>query len=411
MKKDNENLNINKSNKKTKKESTQEHKIRKKNAYQRVKVKSSVLYFSQLYNNKSNFKQVLLIIFIGILYGTCLVFLVQNTGLYELGLSAIGQSIGRLTQFLLRYNGYSVELSYFWYNLIFWILYFILNIPLLLLSYKYLSKRFFYFTILFLFVQTLVGLVIGFIPSVEDVFIFANLNKGSPVGFTDYAIYMTLWNSSSDATKQVSIILYGLAWGSLNGVFTGALFILESCSGGFDILGTMIAKKKHKDLGQVLTILNVISLIFANLIGNFIPAIIALNTEKIDTTQVQENTLALDVLFSPNFLAGLGMMAIFQVCINLIFPRYKTVQVQIFAKEYQQLLNTIYENSSSRFSFSVSKVIGSYSKQEQFMIFTNCMYIDAADLISLIREYDKNILITVIDIKKTDGYIYVNTSL
>lgn len=411
MKKDNENLNINKSNKKTKKESTQEHKIRKKNAYQRVKVKSSVLYFSQLYNNKSNFKQVLLIIFIGILYGTCLVFLVQNTGLYELGLSAIGQSIGRLTQFLLRYNGYSVELSYFWYNLIFWILYFMLNIPLLLLSYKYLSKRFFYFTILFLFVQTLVGLVIGFIPSVEDVFIFANLNKGSPVGFTDYAIYMTLWNSSSDATKQVSIILYGLAWGSLNGVFTGALFILESCSGGFDILGTMIAKKKHKDLGQVLTILNVISLIFANLIGNFIPAIIALNTEKIDTTQVQENTLALDVLFSPNFLAGLGMMAIFQVCINLIFPRYKTVQVQIFAKEYQQLLNTIYENSSSRFSFSVSKVIGSYSKQEQFMIFTNCMYIDAADLISLIREYDKNILITVIDIKKTDGYIYVNTSL
>lgn len=411
MKKDNENLNINKSNKKTKKESTQEHKIRKKNAYQRVKVKSSVLYFSQLYNNKSNFKQVLLIIFIAILYGTCLVFLVQNTGLYELGLSAIGQSIGRLTQFLLRYNGYSVELSYFWYNLIFWILYFILNIPLLLLSYKYLSKRFFYFTILFLFVQTLVGLVIGFIPSVEDVFIFANLNKGSPVGFTDYAIYMTLWNSSSDATKQVSIILYGLAWGSLNGVFTGALFILESCSGGFDILGTMIAKKKHKDLGQVLTILNVISLIFANLIGNFIPAIIALNTEKIDTTQVQENTLALDVLFSPNFLAGLGMMAIFQVCINLIFPRYKTVQVQIFAKEYQQLLNTIYENSSSRFSFSVSKVIGSYSKQEQFMIFTNCMYIDAADLISLIREYDKNILITVIDIKKTDGYIYVNTSL
>lgn len=411
MKKDNENLNINKSNKKTKKESTQEHKIRRKNAYQRVKVKSSVLYFSQLYNNKSNFKQVLLIIFIAILYGTCLVFLVQNTGLYELGLSAIGQSIGRLTQFLLRYNGYSVELSYFWYNLIFWILYFILNIPLLLLSYKYLSKRFFYFTILFLFVQTLVGLVIGFIPSVEDVFIFANLNKGSPVGFTDYAIYMTLWNSSSDATKQVSIILYGLAWGSLNGVFTGALFILESCSGGFDILGTMIAKKKHKDLGQVLTILNVISLIFANLIGNFIPAIIALNTEKIDTTQVQENTLALDVLFSPNFLAGLGMMAIFQVCINLIFPRYKTVQVQIFAKEYQQLLNTIYENSSSRFSFSVSKVIGSYSKQEQFMIFTNCMYIDAADLISFIREYDKNILITVIDIKKTDGYIYVNTSL
>lgn len=406
MKKDNEILNNN-----TKKETTQEIKIKKKNAYQRVKVQSSVLYFSQLYNNKSNFKQILLIIFIGILYGACLVFLVQNTGLYELGLSAIGQSIGRLSQFLLRYNGYSQEVSYFWYNLIFWVLYFILNIPLLLLSYKYLSKRFFYFTILFLFVQTLVGLIIGFIPNVEDVFIFANLNKGSPAGFTEYTIYMTLWNSSSDATKQVSIILYGLAWGTLNGVFTGALFILESCSGGFDILGTMIAKKKHKDLGQVLTILNVISLIFANLIGNFIPAIIALNTEKIDTTQVQENTLALDVLFSPNFLAGLGMMAIFQVAINLIFPRYKTVQVQIFAKEYEQLLNAIQENSSSRFSFSVSKVIGSYSKQEQFMIFTNCMYIDAADLISLIRQYDKNILITVIDIKKTDGYIYVNTSL
>lgn len=406
MKKDNENL-----NNKSKKETTQEVKIKKKNAYQRVKVKSSVLYFSQLYNNKSNFKQILLIIFIGILYGACLVFLVQNTGLYELGLSAIGQSIGRLSQFLLRYNGYSQEVAYFWYNLIFWVLYFILNIPLLLLSYKYLSKRFFYFTILFLFVQTLVGLIIGFIRNVEDVFIFANLNKGSPAGFTEYTIYMTLWNSSSDATKQVSIILYGLAWGTLNGVFTGALFILESCSGGFDILGTMIAKKKHKDLGQVLTILNVISLIFANLIGNFIPAIIALNTEKIDTTQVQENTLALDVLFSPNFLAGLGMMAIFQVAINLIFPRYKTVQVQIFAKEYEQLLNAIHENSSSRFSFSVSKVIGSYSKQEQFMIFTNCMYIDAADLISLIRQYDKNILITVIDIKKTDGYIYVNTSL
>ncbi|EFF41453.1 DUF2179 domain-containing protein [Mycoplasmopsis alligatoris] len=396
--------------KKIKKAQTHELKIASRNKYIRTKINANMLYLSHLYGNKNNFvKQLIIVSILSVLYTIPAVVFVQNSGLYDIGLAAFGQSLWRISRYLLLASNHDPKFAYLLYNSIFWVSYFILNIPLMWLAYKHLSKKFAILTAIFIIEHSLLGLIIGFIPGIDHVSFFTDLNKDTPQVFQENGIIMILWNSTHDAPKHLSVFLYGIAWGLINALVTSSLLILEASSGGWDILGSYEAKRTRKDLGKIFFFLNLLSLIIANVIGTYIPASLALL--KSSNPELSAKAFDLNILFNPNFISGLVMIFIFTILLNHIFPKYTMVQVQIFTPDAQKLLDNINEKTFGKYQFSIINVIGSYSQKEQKMLITNCMYLDAADLHGVIRSFDKQAFITVVDVKKADGFLYIKDEI
>lgn len=68
----------------------------------------------------------------GILSAIFGVLIVENTGLYDIGLSAFSQGIGRIAFYFIYEKTQNEPLAYGVFNGLFWGLYLIFNIPLVI---------------------------------------------------------------------------------------------------------------------------------------------------------------------------------------------------------------------------------------------------------------------------------------
>ncbi|RMX35789.1 YitT family protein [Mycoplasmopsis fermentans] len=137
----------------------------------RSKVKQSFLHFGSLYRVKKLRWQVLLSVLIGLIFGLGQFLLIQITGLYNLGLDAFCQSVARIAKHFITDDNWKNNI----YNLLFWTVNLLANIPLFILGYKKVNKRFGFLTIIFMTTATIFGLIIGFIPGSENWFIFTKI--------------------------------------------------------------------------------------------------------------------------------------------------------------------------------------------------------------------------------------------
>ena len=103
--------------------------------YNAVYFKSNIVKFSKYLIKKNSKRRYLYTALLAMLTAVITVFLVQNSGLYTAGFSGVFQGIARIVQAAMlkaNVNEYSVNIIY---NLLFWGLYFVANIPLLIFSY------------------------------------------------------------------------------------------------------------------------------------------------------------------------------------------------------------------------------------------------------------------------------------
>ena len=152
----------------------------------RVKLSQSLLKFSSLYDNKKVWLNLLIVFIISILTGFIGVILLQNTGLYNVGLDALSQGIGRLAAFLVRSHGGSQLVAQNVFNALFWSIIIVLNIPLIIFGWFKISKRFSLYTSFYVIVSSIFGLALGFVPGIENIFIFATV-KSSEI-FSTYSV-------------------------------------------------------------------------------------------------------------------------------------------------------------------------------------------------------------------------------
>ena len=349
---------------------------------ERTKLKQSFLHFGTLYRVKSWKWQVFWTFIISILFAFFQMVLVEIAQLYDMGIAALAQSTARLTQFLLKDKVSESQVKAI-FNIMFWMVNLLANIPLFVLSYRKIGKKFSHLTLIFMVVSSFAGLGFGFIPGSEHWFVFAEISSNPK---------MLTWQDGD--LKTVAIFFYAIAWGILQAAFAASLLILNACSGGFDMLGVYWSTKKFKDVGATFMFLHLVSLIIANLIGTYVPI-------------GSQTTWGLQTFFGPVFLAGLIMVIINGVALNIFFPKYKLVKVEIISAKIDEIRVAINNLKDRRFTTSVLKVEGGYSGQEQKILFTLCLYLDAAKLMEIVRQHDQNAFITVTNVKKADGYIYV----
>ncbi|VEU76882.1 YitT family protein [Mycoplasmopsis columbina] len=346
----------------------------------RAKIKQSLLRFGTFYRVKTIKWQIIFTIIIAILFGLLQYMLVQITGLYEMGVAAISQSIARLAYNLLEHYTYRFEV----YNVIFWMLNLVANIPLFILSYKKIGKRFTLLNAIFMITVSVSGLIISdLIKDSSHLYIFGTLDEYE----------LVKWTSSK--LSDFSIIFYALLWGGLQAIFVAILLIIDSSSGGFDILSVYLSHKKYKDVGGLLMMLHLFSFLFSYFIGSYL------------TNGLENHEWNLQVLFGPSFVAGLLMIFFNGWILNILFPKFKMVKVEVISNKSWEIIDQLNKLKDWKFSTSVREVTGGYKKEKQNVLTTICLYIDAAKFLEVARNIDQNAFITITDLKKVDGYLYV----
>ncbi|WP_052663607.1 YitT family protein [[Mycoplasma] testudinis] len=402
----------------------------------RARLTSAILRFSNLYGPKKLWTRMLIVSIASLLMGFVTLILVQNTGIYNFGLSSFTQGLARLTFVKLALNpevpSATVEAAF---NIVFWMVYLVMNIPLIIFSYFKLGKRFTILSIIYVVLNNLFGLALGFIPNVSNIVVFTNANDSqiltdltkNLVSHPENAQFLTdnfkgalrfipvIWGYGPDASKAIGLLFYGVVFAVVVGIFYTVIFVTGGCTGGADFISQWFANAKQKSIGGILLYVNTAVLIIGVLLGSYIPGSLVLDNIPANVLNpttglpVKDFAWGAPLYFSPNLVTTLFAAVIFGALMDSWFPRYRLARVEIFTDKIKDIRDLLI-NDKNPHSLSIQDIIGGYSMDKRQIIVTISMYIEVPRLIRLIRTVDKNCLLSITTIRGIDGYVYITES-
>lgn len=400
------------------------HQFKIEGSIVRVRIVDSILTFSSIHHVKKLWLQIFWIVFFGILSAIFGVLIVENTGLYDIGLSAFSQGIGRIAFYFIYEKTQNEPLAYGVFNGLFWGLYLIFNIPLVIFGWFKIGKRFTLLSILYICVSTFGGLIFAFIHNINKLYLLGDLSLNKVPYLADHNVQLVFWNYKFDAQKHFSVFIYGILWGLFQAVVYAVLLIIDCSTGGLDFPAVWYGESSYKDIGIGLAVINIISLIISYIIGSFIPAsfalikiqnnpaylsVIELETKNglvLTLARLNTNPWSVNLFFSPNFLSSLLMNLLLSLLLNVLFPKTQMVKVEIYSAKADAICDVLISENKP-YSLSINYVKGGYSKNIQKILIINCVFMEAAKLLQLVRNHDENALFVMSLLKKIDGYIFM----
>ncbi|TKA58808.1 hypothetical protein MBOVa_6150 [Mycoplasmopsis bovis 8790] len=370
----------------------------------RIKVEEKVLHFSFLHTLTKFWQQAIVVLIISFLFSFISLLLVQNTGLYGLGLDALSQSIARLASFLAIYDDRSEQTARLIFNICFWMINFVINIPLFIFASIKINKNFAILTMLFMLFATIFGIAFSSIPGSENWLI---LGKVIDSNFTNNAInqpnnivQITTWAvnySGQNGNNPISIMFYGLLWAIIQGALAASLLIVNSTTAGFDIFVVWYSQKKFKNLGIIYIVIHIACLLLANAIGTYIPSGLASKNWNVE------------IFFNASFASSFILILVNGIVVDILFPKYKMVKIEAYTSKPQEILDRIFALKDKRFSVTIADFTGGYSGEMQQVLIINTMYIESSVALKIINEVDPNAMICMFDIKRMKGTIYTSS--
>lgn len=392
---------------KSKKKSNKVPTVHIQGKFNRVKLKSSLLKLSSIYNVQKIWVKLLIITIVSIFSGIIGDLLLQNTGLYTVGIEAFAQGVARLISFSWHTT---IETKEVIRNIFFWGLIIVVNIPLLIFGWFKVGKSFTLYSTFYVVVSSLFGLSFGFINGIENIFIFANTSN---IISEHYLVQVIPWDSTNDSSSQLSLFIYGIIYGIIQAILYSILFILDCSSAGLDMIIVWYSEKKYKNIGTIFTYFNILFFVVSYIIGTYIPVSLTLSKDlsHIETNPelhpiLQTKPWEAGLLFSPNFMATLLMSLVLGITLNNFFPKYQMSRIEIVSRKVNEIRDELI-NSEKPYALSINTIEGGYSKLPQKVLITNCTYIEAPTILKIVRKYDPNALFVLTLIKNIDGYIYL----
>ncbi len=365
--------------------------------FDRVRKTSGLLRFSGLYSEKRVWVRYLIIAIGALFFGFISLIFVKNTGLYSAGLGGIFQGLARFTQTaMLQGNDSMKAAAPAVYNVLFWGLYFLANIPLCIFAYYRIDKRFAKLSFLYLALNNLFGLGLSFIPGLNTFSIFGNIESLNPI-LTDNSIVLLDWDfgqkSGGDLAQIVPLVFASTFYSIIGIVWYAIMYISGGSSGGGDIVGMWYSKKKKKSLGFSLMIINMVCIFLSATIGSFGSSCL------VDGVHVTR-------LISPNFLCSIASAIMIGIGVNTLYPRYKIIQVHVYTLKGMKIRDNLF-NKKYIHTVTIHNDIGGYSLDPVQRITTVCTYTELPRVISAIREADPDGMIITMKVRDFDGYIKI----
>lgn len=352
--------------------------------------KSTIGFFSKIYG-RNDFKwRVGIAIIVGLMMSFTSLIFVQNTGIYISGTSGIFQGIARIAKIVIKNNGVDQVTVNMIYELLFYGMYLVTNIPLIIFSYKKMGKKFTILSSIVVIISNVVPLLLNLIPGIKNVFVFGNTSNGD--------LYL-LDFSEGNIMKAPSMFLYALFAGLINGVAYSMIIAVGGSTGGLDFISFFFAYKKRKPMGPILLAFNASSVFLSSFIGSFLAGGIA-----------DSANWTFSNFLSQNFISSVIYTIIVTSVINHLFPKDRIVKIQIYAEDVMRIRNYLYSVNFNH-SITINTTTGGYSLQEKKNIEIICLYIEVPKIIKRLKESKQQMMITIAPIKGIDGKLSVEESL
>lgn len=376
---------------------------------QNVKYMAKTIRLGFLYKIDNLWTKIGIVAILGVIVSISIWLLVQYTGIYTPGLSGIIQGIAKIVKLKIEEMGADyVDLSNIIYNVLFWSLYFVINIPLIIFAYFKIGKRFAILSAIYIAVGQLVGFGLGFINDGQGIFIFSKMNPNLITGAfvpNEYinGVQMLPWNTGQGII--VGLFIYATVSSLIFGLVYSAIYILGASTGGTDFIGFYYSKIKSKSIGNLLTTFNLISLVVGATLGSFVCWMLKAQTAEFSSKiNLNDPSTILGALFSPNLVASVLGAVISGILYDYYFPRNKVIKVQIYSEKVSEIAMSLNaSNWNYKLMLTQPKEDVLLEKQANFSLETICLYIDIPLLISTIRSIDNEGLITIYSTFGFDG--------
>lgn len=394
---------------------------------QNVKVNGPGLKFFKLYSleSKYNWKKILICCMVGVIIGFFASMMVANTGLYNSGLSAITQGIARLVRSsMLARAGEQItdaqkSLINLIFQILFWGLFAVANIPLFIFSWFKIGKRFTYLTLAFVISNAVAGLAFSYLPfnrvGTDNMFWLFGNTSSSYADFVEYGVNINTFvivenpkyipgsmvptyryiTSDDDLIKSFYLLLYSVAFGLITAVTYSMAYIVGGSTGGSDFISIYFSTFKHKDLGKMLIIMNAFCLITGSILGSYLPAGIA-----------NHRCFGPEFFFSPNLIFSFLTVLIFGIIVNNVYPINKKVRVDIHSTKIKDIRNHLVRTGFAH-PTTIVDVVGGFSKKKRKTLYTICMFVEVQNLIKNINDIDPSAFVSVTPVQGVSGFMHI----
>ena len=299
-------------------------------------------------NNKLNWLiSIGVIIFSAFVYSIGVVLFVSEAKMLASGVSGISLIIGRLIEESGLVNYTEAQIS--------GIFYFILNLPILFLSFRKFNLKFSILSILHMVFTSI-------FTSILDVNVLMDIVGISKGWQLDYRLESALFS------------------GVMCGFATAICYLVGGSSAGIDLLAAYLSSKKQLSVGKINAIVNACIIVLS----------IILWSDEI-----------LNALFT------LAFIFINASVIDMIFVANRKVVVTIITEKGDEISDLI--NSNFTRGVTRIKAIGNYTKREKDFLYIACTSNEALEIAELAKQIDEHSFTSVSNAQRISGY-FLNKS-
>ena len=305
----------------------------------------------------------------------------------SVGASGLSQALIRILELI----GWKWLLDSTNSNLLFWILYFVFNIPLFILGFLKIGKKFTFYTLLNVGFVSLFGAIIP---------------KGSPNDFINEMAVLLFDQPIS------RIVLAGLC----TGLSSALAYSIESSTGGIDILAFYFSEKKSIQIGWVSLCYNAIVLVFYCGISCFHGGLIDVAVPMSETLSGVNGTNIMPPL-NGSYVAYANLvnvaiimclytclyMVISSIVVNTINVSNKKECVQVITTNYN-LSQVILANIPHGCTIIEGK--GGYSGEKKYLIYMTVRKNEVKKVVRVCKKADLNCFINIYTMDQVYGKFY-----
>ncbi len=282
-------------------------------------------------------------------------YFIFPSGAYNGGLSGFCQIFVRLKYpTSTTMSGADLKNSLMFY----WILYFSLNIPLIIFGFLKIGKQFTILSISLIVFQNIFHYVLIAIPEVSHFVFMNNVHTQERI----------LWE-----------FLTTLAGGIIYGIGIAFAFLAGGSSGGSDFLTTYFSIKKDKPIGYIMKFVNLGILFLAVLLDHVIRA--------------HENFFF--VIFQERFvLMSMFLIIAVTLTVDQLYPRYKKLSLSITSKKADLIIRSLILKGYPH-GFANIDILGGFSQKTTNLVKTTLTLMEYKAVIAHIKRVDPNCFIVV----------------
>lgn len=337
---------------------------------------------------KMSKKKVYLFLIIGsLLLSISSFYFILAAQLYTPGLGGIANGITYSIIALLR-NTVGLEHPSAFKTIVYWSIYGLFNLPIIYLTIKWYSKRFFTLSIFSLFLSLSFTMFLTFTP-------------GFNVSLMPDKVFFNL-----DASLRMIIVLFlSLIAGIIYGVGVGLTFKIGGCTMGLDPIMRHLSRDKDKNIAPYLFFFGVSNSLFWIFVLYVInasfydPNAISLDYSKAPVIRWTWNSFIDNTILSPSFFGSWLFFGTYSLVTTFIYSTNKKGQILITTEKTKEISSYLNETNFHR-GHTLIETEGGYSgkksKALQMIINMEEMY----DVIEIIAAIDDHAFITVTELKR-----------